>query len=62
LTIEVTVSGSGSQDIVTYMHTSLGPEGDAFVDSFTDSYYEKFMQDWEARMNHYLKEGTALRG
>jgi hypothetical protein len=44
------------------MHTSLGPQGDAFVDSFTESYYAKFMHDWEARMNYYLKEGTALRG
>jgi hypothetical protein len=62
LTIAVRASGSGSQATITYMHTSLGPDGDAFVDSFTEKYYEKFMRDWEARMNHYLKEGTALRG
>jgi hypothetical protein len=62
LTITVSASGSGSQATITYMHTSLGPDGDAFVDSFTEEYYEKFMRDWEARMNHYLKEGTALRG
>lgn len=62
LTIELTSSGGGSQANITYMHTSLGPEGDAFVDSFTESYYAKFMQDWEARMNYYLKNGAALRG
>lgn len=62
LTIEVRANGSGSQATISYMHTSLGPDGDAFVDSFTEDYYDKFMRDWEARMNHYLKEGTVLRG
>lgn len=62
LTIEVRVNGSGSQATISYMHTSLGPEGDAFIESFTEEYYDKFMRDWEARMNHYLKEGTVLRG
>ncbi len=62
LTIELHARASGSQATISYMHTSLGPDGDAFVDSFTESYYEKFMRDWEARMNHYLKEGTVLRG
>ncbi len=62
LQIEVRASGSGSQATITYMHTSLGPEGDAFIESFTEAFYDKFMRDWEARMNHYLKEGTALRG
>lgn len=61
LQIEVRASGSGSQATITYMHTSLGPEGDAFIESFTEAFYDKFMRDWEARMNHYLKEGTALR-
>ena len=61
LQIEVRASASGSQATIAYMHTSLGPEGDAFVESFTEAFYDKFMRDWEARMNHYLKEGTALR-
>jgi hypothetical protein len=29
--------------------------------SFTDDYYCQFMQDWEARINHYLVHGSALR-
>lgn len=61
LQIEVRASGGGSRATISYMHTSLGSEGDAFVESFTEAFYDKFMQDWESRMNHYLKEGTALR-
>lgn len=61
LTIEVKGTVTGSQATITYMHTSLGPEGDAFIASFTEEYYAKFMQDWERRMNHYLTHGTVLR-
>jgi len=62
LTIQLRPVATGSEAFITYTHTSLGPEGDAFVASFTDDYYRRFMQDWEARINHYLLHGTALRG
>jgi len=45
-----------------YTHTSLGPEGDAFVAAFTDDFYRRFMQDWESRINHYLTHGKCLPG
>jgi hypothetical protein len=61
LTIRVRPMRPGSEAEITYMHTSLGPEGDAFVSSFTAEYYVQFMREWESRMNHYLKHGTALR-
>lgn len=61
LTIQLHAIATGSEAIVTYTHTSLGPEGDAFVASFTDDYYRQFMEDWEARINHYLEHGTARR-
>jgi hypothetical protein len=60
LTIQLRRVAGGSEALVTYAHTSLGPEGDAFVASFTEAYYAKFMQDWEARINHYLRTGAAL--
>jgi hypothetical protein len=60
LTIQLRPAASGSEAIVTYSHTSLGPEGDTFVDSFTEEHYRQFMQDWEARINHYLVHGSAL--
>ena len=61
LTIQLRPVATGSEASITYTHTSLGPEGDAFVASFTDEYYRQFMQDWEARINHYLVHGSALR-
>jgi hypothetical protein len=50
----------GSEADITYSHTSLGPEGDAFVESFTDDHYRKFMLDWESRVNYYLGHACAL--
>jgi hypothetical protein len=61
LTIRVRPAEGGSEAVVTYSHTSLGPEGDAFVSAFTEEHYRGFMQDWERRMNHYLTHGSALR-
>lgn len=60
LTIQVSRAEGGSEAVVTYSHTSLGPEGDKFVAAFTEAYYVKFMQDWEARMNYYLTNHKAL--
>lgn len=61
LTIQLRGVPGGCEAQVTYMHTSLGPDGDAFVNDFTEIYYAKFMQDWESRMNHFLRSGQALR-
>ena len=62
LSIQLHATATGCDAEVTYMHTSLGPLGDAFVAAFTHDYYGEFMRDWEARLNHYLLEGTALSG
>lgn len=59
LTISLAPSGDGTDATITYAHTSLGPDGDAFVAAFTDAYYREFMQDWERRMNRYLASTTA---
>lgn len=61
VTIQVRAAGAGSEADVTYSHTSLGPQGDLFVASFTAEFYVQFMREWEDRMNHYLAHGTALR-
>jgi hypothetical protein len=61
LTIQLHPLDNGSEAIITYSYTSLGSEGDAFIESFTEEYYRKFMQDWESRINHYLIHGKALR-
>jgi hypothetical protein len=60
LTIQVRAASAGTSTAeVTYMHTSLGPEGDAFVEAFTRDHYARFMGDWEARLNYYLRHGSA---
>ena len=58
LTIQLRPVQGGSEADVTYAHTSLGPEGDAVVNAFTEAYYEQFMRDWEKRINHYLTHGS----
>ena len=60
LSIALSPSGTGSLALITYTHTSLGPEGDVFVAAFTEEFYRQFMQDWESRINHYLVHETAL--
>jgi hypothetical protein len=61
VTIRVRPAKPGSEAEITYSHTSLGPEGDVYIASFTAEYYVQFMREWESRMNHYLKHGSALR-
>lgn len=61
LSIQLRATEDGSEAVVTYSHTSLGPEGDSFVESFTEQHYLQFMKDWESRMNQYLTHGVALR-
>jgi len=61
LTIQLRPAPGGSEAAITYSHTSLGPDGDAFVALFTEEFYRKFMQDWESRINYYLRHGTALK-
>jgi hypothetical protein len=61
VTIKLRPAAGGSEAVIRYAHTSLGPEGDALVASFTQDHYERLMQEWETRMNHYLSHGTNLR-
>ncbi len=61
VTIELLPSKSGSDAGITYSYTSLGPEGDAFLESFTDDSFRSFMRTWESQINHYLAHGEMLR-
>ncbi len=62
LRIQLALAPGGSEARITYTHTSLGPDGDAFIHDFTEAHFQGFMQDWERRMNHFLASGTLLRG
>ena len=59
LTIQLRPSDGGCTAEICYRHTSLGPRGDAFVAEFTAEAYRQFMAEWENRLNHYLRHGTA---
>lgn len=61
LTIDVRPNGQGSDADVCYSYTSLSPVGDAFVAAFTEEHYLQSMQEWEARINHYLQHGQMLK-
>lgn len=43
---------------VTYAFTALSAEGAPLVHSWTEDRYRGFMEDWESRLNHYLRTGT----
>lgn len=60
LTIQLRPAEGGSEAEITYAHTSLGRDGDTLIASFTAEHYAQFMQDWEARINHYLSHGSLL--
>ncbi len=61
VSIELAATRAGCEATITYSHTSLGPQGDAFVAGFTDEFYDGFMREWETRMNHYLTTGETLK-
>ena len=63
--LEISLSGDGDNGTlaeVAYTHTSLGPAGDKFLQGFTHDWYQNFMEEWEAELNHYLSTGTKLPG
>ena len=61
LSIQLTADGDNRCEAeITYEYTSLGPEGDAFLESFTAEWYEAFMVDWEEAINHYLRTGNKI--
>lgn len=61
LEIQLTAEGDrGTAAEVAYTHTSLGPEGDRFLEGFTEDRYREFMEAWERELNHYLVTGNRL--
>jgi hypothetical protein len=60
VTIRLRPTADGCEADIAYSHTSLGPEGDRFVASFTEDFYREFMRQWEARFNHFLCYGEAM--
>jgi len=63
--LEITLAedgNGGTSAEVAYMYTSLGPEGDAFLRKFTETWYRSFMKRWEQALNHYLSTAKKVSG
>jgi hypothetical protein len=61
LNIQLRAVQGGAEAKIRYAHTSLGPDGDAFLEAFSEEYFTGFMREWEASINHYLAHGRMLR-
>lgn len=55
-------SASETRCQVTYSYTSLGPDGDAFLQQYTSEHHARRISQWERALNHYLQTGERLRG
>jgi len=61
--IEITCDEAGNNKTVasvTYTYTSLGEEGNLFLESFTEDYYIQYLTFWQKAINHYLKTGEMI--
>lgn len=61
ITIKLSAEPGGTAADVTYQHTALSDAGRDFVDRFTEEFYEGFMKEWEASMNHFVTTGELRR-
>lgn len=55
-------SASETRCEVTYSYTSLGADGDAFLQQYTAEHHVQRIGQWERALNHYLQTGERLPG
>jgi len=53
-------TASSFVDIV-YTYTGITPDGNRFVDEYTEDVFNKAMGFWERSMNHFLQTGKQLK-
>jgi len=61
--LEISLADEGTAETgarISYEFTSLGPDGDTFLEGFTAEWYENFMRGWQAAINHFLNTGESL--
>ena len=46
---------------ISYTYTGITPEGNAFIDDFTEEAFLEAVTFWEKSMNYYLETGNRLR-
>ena len=59
--IALTASATGTAAEISYGYTAIGAAGEAFLKEFTPQWYERFMQDWEEALNHYLSTSQMIQ-
>ena len=52
--------GNSTKAIISYEFTSIGDEGEKFLNEFTPEWYSNFMIGWEKAMNYYLEMGKLM--
>ncbi len=61
--IEVSCEAEGMQATlarITYTLTALTPQGNAYLDGFTQEYYQGSISSWETAITHYVRHGYML--
>ncbi len=57
--IEVSCEAEGTQATlahITYTLTALTPQGNTYLDGFTQEYYQTYISSWETDIMHYLRQ------
>jgi hypothetical protein len=49
-----------SRVTITYSHTALSEQGNRYIENFTESYYQDYINGWEKAINYYLRHGHIL--
>lgn len=47
----------GSTTCIIYTLTSLTPQGNTYLDGFTQEHYQEYISSWETAITHYLRYG-----
>lgn len=60
--IEIQLERSANETLahISYTYTAMSPKGIAFVENFTEEYFESFMKEWENECNHFLITGKKI--
>ena len=61
--IDVCCESDGTEATVahiTYTLTALTPQGNIYLDGFTQEYYQAWISSWETAITHYLLHGHML--
>ena len=45
---------------ITYALTALTPQGNSYLDAFTQEYYQTWISSWQTAISHYLLHGQML--